>query len=139
MREGLPRVLLVDDDPSILETLTVMLEASGFACRTAANGFEALKILRLCVPDVMISDLRMPHMSGYELLPVVRRRYPELKLIVMSAEDQESIQPLGLPVDAYLQKGGNAPFLLQTLIRKVLSEPGVAKEAVEERDENPST
>lgn len=134
MREAFPRILLVDDDPAILETVQTMLEAGGYACLTAANGFEALKILRLTQPEVIISDLRMPHMSGYELLPIVRRRYPQITLIVMSAEDEQAVGLLGLPIDAYLQKGAGAPFRLLTMIREILSHPRPGEEDIREAD-----
>jgi CheY-like chemotaxis protein len=128
MRESLPRVLVVDDDAAVLEALSAILQANGFACRTAGNGFEALKALRITPPDIIISDLRMPQMSGFELLPIVRRRYPQITIIVMSAEPEESVRPLGLPIDAYLQKGTNATSQLLILVRNAVSDPHFGKE-----------
>ena len=62
------RVLVIDDDPVVLETTAAVVRSSGFSVRTAEDGFVALKILREVLPDLIISDLRMPGMSGFELL-----------------------------------------------------------------------
>src|ERR1700689_1490175 len=94
------RILLVDDEPIVLEGLRLILEANGLACRSATNGFEALKALRLTLPDIIICDLRMPKMSGLELLPILRRRYPQLGVVVISSEPAESVQAMGLPMNA---------------------------------------
>jgi two-component system chemotaxis response regulator CheY len=119
MPEFAPRILLVDDDPVVVDALSHMLEANGFACRTAANGFEALKVLRLTPPDILISDLRMPRMSGFELLPIVRRRYPEVAIIVISSESMDSVQSMDVPMNAYLQKGPCVSKHLIATVRQV--------------------
>jgi CheY-like chemotaxis protein len=106
--DSAPRILLVDDEPIVLEGLRLILEANGFACRSATNGFEALKALRLTLPDIIICDLRMPKMSGFELLPILRRRYPQLGVVVISSEPADSVQAMGLPMNAYFQKGAYA-------------------------------
>src|SRR5271163_4453389 len=82
----IPRILLVDDEPIVLGALTLTLEAHGYICRTATDGLEALKVLRQISVDVVISDLRMSNMSGFELLPIVRKHYPQIGLIACSAE-----------------------------------------------------
>lgn len=128
MPEVVPRILLVDDDQAVIDSLSLILEANGFRCRTATNGFEALKDLRLTLPDIMISDLRMPQMSGYELLPIVRRRYPQLPIIVMSAESMGTVQSMGLPMDAYLQKGAYASKQLIATIREFSAGPHLREE-----------
>lgn len=69
------QVLLVDDDQSIRESITLLLISSGYDVSTAEDGFTALQQLRRTLPDLIVSDLNMPQMSGYELLSVVRRRF----------------------------------------------------------------
>ncbi len=64
------RVLVVDDEPIILETTSAVLRDEGLAVRTAEDGFAALITLRQTLPDIIISDLRMPNMSGFEFLSV---------------------------------------------------------------------
>ena len=70
------RILVVDDEPSILETAAMVLGSEGYEVHGARDGFEALTSLSRSLPDVLISDLSMPNMSGFELLSVVRRRSP---------------------------------------------------------------
>jgi CheY-like chemotaxis protein len=71
-----PHVLLVDDDELMLETLSLILGTNGFVCSTAADGFEALRSLLQSRFDLIITDLRMPKMSGSELLKLVKRMRP---------------------------------------------------------------
>ena len=80
------RLLLVDDEPAILNTCAAILERKGYEVRTACDGFAALAELRRSLPDVIISDLGMSNMSGFELLSVVRRRFPHIPVIAMSGE-----------------------------------------------------
>src|ERR1700751_3727884 len=63
-----------------------ILERRGFEARTAADGFAALVELRRSPPDILISDLRMPNMNGFELLSVVRRRFAHIPVIAISGE-----------------------------------------------------
>jgi CheY-like chemotaxis protein len=67
-------ILVVDDELSIRESLTLLLVSSGYDVSTINDGFAALLHLRQELPDLIVSDLNMSHMSGYELLSVVRRR-----------------------------------------------------------------
>jgi DNA-binding NtrC family response regulator len=75
------RVLVVDDDPLVLQMTAAILRSFGYSVRTAEGGFVALKILREVLPDIILSDLRMPGMSGFELLSIVRRRFPHIPTI----------------------------------------------------------
>src|SRR5271169_247419 len=77
-------VLLVDDDPSIREILAVELEEAGFKAQQAEDGIDGLVKLRDELPQVIISDLQMPRMSGFEFISVVRRRFPFIPVIVLS-------------------------------------------------------
>ena len=100
------RVLVVDDDPLILQTTTAIVRSFGFSVRAAEDGFVALKILRQVLPDIILTDLRMPGMSGFELLSIVRRRFPHIPTIAISGEYMMATMPLGLLVDYFLPKGG---------------------------------
>ena len=62
------RVLVVDDDESIRELFTLLLRKEGYEVTAAENGFDGLLKLKLLVPDVIISDLNMPKMSGSEMI-----------------------------------------------------------------------
>jgi CheY-like chemotaxis protein len=63
-----------------------LLETQGYEVLCAGDGFEGLAALKQSLPDIIISDLRMPNMSGFEFLSVVRRRFPVIPVIVISGE-----------------------------------------------------
>lgn len=116
------RVLVVDDEPIILETMTAILQGDGFVVRTAEDGFAALVTLRQTPPDIIISDLRMPNMSGFEFLSVVRRRFPHIPVIAVSGEYIAAGVPPGLLMDAFLQKGGYTQQQLFDTIRRLVGD-----------------
>ena len=117
-----PRVLLVDDEPLLLKSLSAVLEANGFVCRTAEDGFEALRCLRETPPDIIISDLRMPNMSGFELLAIIRRRFPQIAVIVTSGEFIVNVETSGLLANAFFQKGEYTPQQLIAKMRELYSQ-----------------
>ncbi len=110
-------VLLVDDESSVRESLGMLLSAAGYEVVAATNGFDALLQLKRTSPDVIISDLNMPEMSGFEFLSVVRRRFPQIPVVAISgAYDQGSDVPGGVIADAFYPKGQHHPkMLLETV------------------------
>lgn len=79
------RVLLVDDNDDVRETSADMLEELGYCVLQAANGFEALdKLAQHPELEIMVTDIRMPGMSGFELCDLASARYHSLKLVMMS-------------------------------------------------------
>ncbi|MBX7079144.1 MAG: sigma-54 dependent transcriptional regulator [Nannocystaceae bacterium] len=80
-----PTVLVVDDEPSIVDALSKVLEKEQLAVLTAGNGHEALEVLRRQRIDVMVTDLRMPGMGGDDLLKAAKAIVPEVEVIVMTA------------------------------------------------------
>jgi CheY-like chemotaxis protein len=116
------RVLVVDDDPLVLETTAAIVRSFGFSVRTAEDGFVALKILREVLPDIILSDLRMPRMSGFELLSIVRRRFPHIPTIAISGEYILATMPLGLLVDYFFQKGEYTPEQLLAKMKEVIAD-----------------
>ena len=97
-------VLLVDDDPSIREILSEELEEAGFEARQAEDGIDGLVKLRDELPEVIISDLQMPRMSGIEFISVVRRRFPSIPVIVLSGSIPREL-PAEIKPDALFRKG----------------------------------
>lgn len=114
------RVLVVDDEEMIRLTSSRILQSQGFDVRTAGDGFEALVELRQAPPDVIISDLRMPNMSGFELLSVVRRRFPHIPVIAISGEFNGTA-PDGLIADHFFSKGSYRPEELFGTIAALIS------------------
>ncbi len=98
-------VLVADDNPLLLGVLAEVFRECGYSVRTAPDGFVALAMIRDRTPDILISDLNMPRMSGFELLSVVRRRFPRIAVIAMSAAYHGTTVPRGVPADAFYSKG----------------------------------
>ncbi len=106
MRSSLTaRVLVVDDDPLVREVLSIVLTEGGFACRTASDGFEAIRSLLESPYDIVISDLRMPNISGFELLGIIRQRFPKVMVVVISSEPDPRLDAWDEPIDAFFRKG----------------------------------
>ncbi len=80
-----PTILLVDDDPAILEVLAMRLTSEGYTVNTASSGEEALAMATHAPPDAVVSDLRMAEMSGLDLLEALHRRWPSLPVIILTA------------------------------------------------------
>jgi CheY-like chemotaxis protein len=100
------RILVVDDDESVREVFTRMLQHEGYDVDSAENGFDALlKLKEVVIPDVIISDLNMPKMSGFEFLSVVRRRFPKISVIASSGAYASKVVPSGVLADAFYAKG----------------------------------
>jgi CheY-like chemotaxis protein len=78
-------ILLVDDDPDTRNIVPRMLSKSGYAVATCSSGHQALKYLARQKFDLVLSDVRMPGMSGVELLKSIRDNYPDLPVILLTA------------------------------------------------------
>jgi two-component system response regulator AtoC len=78
-------VLVVDDEPTIREFLTDVLTDAGYAVRTAPHGRAALTHVEADPPDVVLSDVFMPELDGWSLAAELRRRFPAVQVVMMSA------------------------------------------------------
>jgi CheY-like chemotaxis protein len=108
-------VLIVEDNAQLRQLLTVILTQLGCTVRSAEDGFTALAEMRSMVPDVILSDLYMPGMSGFEFLSVVRRRFPEVRTVAMSSAFSGSDVPPGIVADAYYEKATHVASLLRIM------------------------
>jgi len=115
-------LLVVDDAPAIRSSISALLTDIGYIVRTAADGFEALAAIRMDIPNILLSDLNMPGMSGFELFSVVRRRYPSIQVIAMSGSFSGEEVPSGVIADAFYQKGCSIRSLI-----KIIDELGQQK------------
>jgi len=111
--------LAVDDDPSVCSLLVRKLSREGFDCVGASNGKEALELLRQRSFDVVISDLRMPEISGLALLDRCRTDYPQLAFLMVTAEDdvEVGVQAMKRGAVDYLVKPFNAQILVHNIER----------------------
>lgn len=113
-----PRLLLVDDEPNILSSLRRLLHAEGYAIRTAEGGAQALALLEQESADVIISDMRMPMMSGAEFLKQARERWPDSVRILLTgfsdiASTASAVNEGG--IHAYLSKPWDDVQLVQAV------------------------
>ena len=112
------RVLFVDDEPCMREIMAMLLNEEGYDVSTASDGVDALYQLRASTPDLIISDINMPRMSGLELLSVVRRRFPAIPVIAISESyDINDGVPPEVMADAFYPKASCNP---DELIRSVV-------------------
>lgn len=114
-------ILLVDDEPTIRKVLSMLFLAKGYKVSTAKDGFDALLQLRTMTPDLIASDLNMPNMSGFELLSVLRRRFPQIPVVAISGayECGEAI-PGGIIADGFYAKGQHRPEALLATVADLI-------------------
>ena len=122
-------VALVDDDRNILTSVSIALQAEGFATRLYTDGAGALKALLENPPDLAVCDIKMPRMDGLELLQRLREK-SMLPVIFLTSKDEEPDEALGLALgaDDYITK----PFsqrLLVARIRAILRRVELARAA----------
>lgn len=109
-------VLVVDDEAQITRTLRTALSGNGFNVRTAADGDEALEVMRGWNPDLVVTDLSMPNMAGLELCKRIRAK-SQIPIIVLSVrgEERTKVEALDAGADDYVTK----PFNLNELLARV--------------------
>ena len=117
MPEATASILIVDDEDAIRTSLSLVFQEMGYSVRSADNGFSALCEIGQLIPDILLSDLNMPDMSGFELLSEVRRRFPAIWTIAMSGAFSGSEVPSGVAADAFYPKGSDSRSLLQIIGR----------------------
>jgi two-component system KDP operon response regulator KdpE len=110
------RVLVVDDEPQILRFLEPALSAAGYDVLRAASGKEALRMIRVAAPDMVVLDIGLPDMDGKEVLQEARNRY-SAPILMLSARDREAekIAALDLGADDYIEK----PFAIGELLARL--------------------
>lgn len=115
MKDAKARLLIVDDELPSRTSLSQLCINSGYSVRSADDGFSALLQIRERVPDILLSDLNMSGMSGFELMSIVRRRFPVMQVIAMSGSPSEYGIPPGVAADAFYAKGSDPRLLLQVM------------------------
>ena len=110
------RVLVADDEPDLLYAIKLYIEDEGFSVFTAMNGFEALDVLRERIPDVVVLDVMMPDLDGFETLKQIRL-LSTVPVIMLTAKGEESdkVRGLGLGADDYVTK----PFSQRELLSRI--------------------
>ena len=100
------KILIVDDNPNMSNLLAEMLEVFDYESKTASDGLEALNELEADKYAMVITDMRMPNMTGLELLEEVKSRYPKVPVVLISGYSSGEIESeaLNLKADGFLGK-----------------------------------
>lgn len=106
MNQYRPNILIIDDESGILETLSILLKNSGFEVETAQGGKVGLETLKASLPDIVLTDIRMPQVTGIDILEAARDLDPEMPVILMTAQAtlQSAIQAVNQGGFYYIQK-----------------------------------
>ena len=115
--DQIPRVLVVDDEPSIRELVQVALKFHGCAVATAATGGEALRLAASDRPDLIVLDVMLPDIDGFEVVRRLRAADNEVPVIFLTARDttSDTVTGLALGGDDYITK----PFSVEALVARV--------------------
>jgi len=120
------KVLIVDDEPNIVAALEFLLEKNGYQVRVATNGEEALGQLDAFAPDLVLLDVMVPKVSGYEVCQRMRAepKWRDMRIVMLSAKGREVEVEKGMSVgaDLYVTKPFSSAELVAT-IRELLSPP----------------
>ena len=112
-------ILIIEDDPSLRDTLRIHLTSAGYTVRVAADATEAIRAILTDVPELILSDVSLPYMDGFELLEVLRRdestRSVPVILLTGMVDDESYIRGLKLGASAYLTK----PVLRDDLLKEI--------------------
>ncbi len=118
-----PLILYIDDEPDALTALKAGLEDRGYSVATAESGAEALTWLEAHTPDLIIADLRMQPMNGFELFQIVKKdpKFADTPFFFLTAVDEYLAQKYGhsLGVDAYITKPVDLQMLDQQIQNKL--------------------
>ena len=129
------KIILVDDEPRIRDSVRMNLDVEGFEVYEAANGQEAIEKIRLTLPDLVVLDVMMPHMDGFETLRELRRfsTVPVIMLTV-KADERDVARGLELGADDYVAKPFSQMVLtarIKAVLRRTeLPPPSPSKEIV---------
>lgn len=113
-------ILIVDDDPDVIDIISISLREKGFSLVSAANGVEALEKLEIFIPNLIILDIHMPKMDGYELIKKLKKepKFDSIPIIVLTGtyiSERDIKHGLTLGATKYLTK----PFTIDALVKEI--------------------
>jgi len=126
------RILVVDDDPSVLEMLTRVLIGEDYLALSAANGPDALKVAAATQIDLVLLDPNMPGQIGWVTFECLSAKYPSVPFIIITARSNQLFAAPNSGAGAFLEKPLDFPKLLQT-ISQLLAEPAESRHARKSR------
>lgn len=110
-------VLVVEDDTGLQKYLKELLTENGYSVKTVSDGVQALNFISKTTPDVVILDLGLPNMNGESVCLEIRKKYPDITVIILTARDgvSEIVSGLNLGADDYMTK----PFVAEELLARI--------------------
>jgi DNA-binding response OmpR family regulator len=110
-------ILIVEDDPIIRQTVDYAMRRAGFTTRMSGDGFEALQMARAQAPDLILLDLMLPGLDGFEFASQIRKTDPDVAIVMVTAlgEERDTVRGLEAGADDYVTK----PFSMQELLARV--------------------
>jgi DNA-binding NtrC family response regulator len=113
------KILLVDDEEELVNTLSERIEMRGFEAVVAFNGEEALRVLETNVPDVVILDLRMPGLDGMQVLERMKKTHSDIEVIILTGHGshKDETEAVNLGAFSYLQKPVQIDVLIENIIK----------------------
>ncbi len=113
------KILIVDDEQDIVESLKFVLETADYTCYCAYNGEDGLKLAKELMPDLIILDVMMPKINGYKISRLLKydKKYQNIPILMITARSQEEDKLIGeeTGADEYITK----PFELDAVVEKV--------------------
>lgn len=120
--EAKRKILLVDDDPAVRQMLGLLLTGEGYTVLLAVNGSDSIQVVRTTEVDLVLLDLNMPGLDGWETFEQLASENPMLPIIVITARPNQHFTALSAGIGALLEKPLDMPKLFLT-IRDLLNEP----------------
>ena len=115
------KILIVDDEQDIVESLKFVLEVSGYVCYTAFNGEDGLRLAKEIIPDLIILDVMMPKINGYKISRLLKydNKYKDIPILMITARSQDEDKIIGEETGAneYITK----PFVVDDVVQRVKS------------------
>ena len=110
-------ILIVEDDPIIRKTVDYAMRRAGFTTRMSGDGYEALQMARAQAPDLILLDLMLPGLDGFEFASQIRNTDPEVAIVMVTAlgEERDTVRGLEAGADDYVTK----PFSMEELLARV--------------------
>ncbi|MBI4080166.1 MAG: response regulator transcription factor [Candidatus Levybacteria bacterium] len=110
-------ILIVEDDKGLQKYLKELLLDNGFSVKSAGDGIEALEAISKAEPDLIVLDLGLPNMTGEAVLVEVRKKYPDLPVLILTAKDSinDIVQGLSIGADDYMTK----PFVADEFLARI--------------------
>ena len=121
-------IAIVDDEESVRKALSRLLRASGFSVETYSSGAEFLRAVEIRLPQCVVLDLRMPHVSGFDVQRALKQANAQVPVVIVTGDDapESRADALALGAKAYLRKPVDDEMLIDAIQAAIRSSPAAA-------------